>query len=454
MSLNTSFLEALFHHYPATGSHRFLLAISGGLDSVVLAHLSKEARIPVTLAHCNFGLRGAESDRDQAFVQQLAENWGLPLVVKHFDTAQVASEQRLSVQEAARNLRYQWFSELQEEQNFSCTLLAHHADDNIETMLINLFRGTGLQGLTGMREVTKEGHRLLRPLLRFRRSELEQYAIQNNLRWVEDSSNLSTKYTRNFFRLELIPSVQKVFPRVEDNLLDTMNRLNSVQAFFIQEMEAIKRKVVVRKGEELHLPVRLLKKFSSTPLIFEIIRQFGFTEKQVGEVVKLMEAGTGRYIQNETHQIIKHRLWLVIAPRSRDGSLILVGEDESSIPFAAGRLLLERSSITGFRLQKENWIAQVDACQLQFPLLLRKWKTGDYFYPLGMRKKKKIARFLIDQKLSKSAKENIWIIESGGRIVWVAGHRIDDRFKVTEATREVIILKLTTSGLINSLRGR
>lgn len=421
---------------------QLLLAVSGGMDSAVLCELCKQAGFNFTIAHCNFGLRGEESDRDELFVRNLGAKYGVDVFVKKFDTGAYVAEHKMSIQEAARDLRYEWFAQLQKEKGFACTLLAHHADDNIETLLMNFFRGTGLQGMTGMPESDRQ-KRLLRPLLGFRRSELEVFARENNLQWVEDSSNASTKYTRNFFRHELLPAVKNVYPGVEENLLDHMERFKKINALYRSSVEKLKQEVCEPGLAEVRIPVKKLMKYADTPLIYEVIKDYGFGEKQVGEVVKLTEAGSGKFIENERYQIIKHRNWLIIAAKTTMADAIAIGEDRKEIRFGGGVLKLGLIPIEKFSLDQSAGTAQLDSKHIEFPLLLRRWRQGDYFYPLGMPKKKKLARFFIDQKLSKNQKENVWVVESDKKIIWVVGMRIDDRFKVKSSTKDVLQITIS-----------
>ncbi|HTM93934.1 MAG TPA: tRNA lysidine(34) synthetase TilS [Flavisolibacter sp.] len=422
---------------------KFLAAVSGGIDSVVLCELCKKSGIQFAIAHCNFGLRGEESDRDENFVRSLGKKYGVEVFVKKFDTETYANEKKVSIQEAARDLRYHWFVQLKKKNGFSFTLLAHHADDNIETLLMNFFRGTGLQGLTAMPEENLDEKFFLRPLLGVRRKEILEFAKQNNLDWVEDSSNLSSKYTRNFFRNELLPAIQKVFPQAEENLLDNIDRFKQINALYQTSVEELKKKVCEQHASEIRIPILKLMKYRHTSLIYEIIKDYGFGEKQVDEVIKLADADSGKFIGNEKYQIIKHRNWFIIAPRAEIAETIAIEEGMENICFGGGKLELKTISKEKFQLQKKETIAQLDAKHIEYPLILRKWKQGDYFYPLGMRKKKKLARFFIDKRLPKNQKENIWVLESNKKIVWIVGMRIDDRFKVTESTKK--ILKLTAN---------
>lgn len=422
---------------------RYLLAVSGGVDSVVLCELSKAAGLSFAIAHCNFSLRGEESLRDEVFVRSLGEKYGVTVFVQNFDTIAFAEKKKLSIQEAARKLRYDWFDAIRKTHNFSYTLLAHHANDNIETVLMHFFRGTGLEGLTGMPDENREKY-CLRPMLKLKRSEILAFAKERSLTWLEDSSNASDKYTRNFFRNTLIPQVQTVFPQAEDNLLHNIRRLQETATLYNALVEDLKKKICERKGEEVHIPVLKLMPYQNTSLPYEIIKDFGFGEPFVAELLKLAGAGSGKYISNESYRIIRHRAWFIIAPKSITATTLVLEKEEERVAFDNQEMVLTFIEVEKFSLDKSPSVAQLDAGEVQFPLLLRKWKKGDYFYPLGMRKKKKLSRFFIDQKLSQTQKEKVWVLESHKRIVWIVGHRIDDRFKVAENTRKVLQLSLSS----------
>lgn len=410
---------------------------------MVLCELSKAAGLNFAIVHCNFGLRGEESMRDEAFVQSLGERYGAEVFVQRFDTKAFAESHKLSTQEAARILRYDWFEAVRKSNGFDYVLLAHHANDNIETVLMHFFRGTGLEGLTGMPEENKEKH-CLRPMLRLKRSEILSFAKERGLEWVEDSSNASDTYTRNFFRNNLIPQVQTVFPQAEDNILQNIRRLQETATLYNNLVEGLKKKICVVKGEEVHIPVLRLMQYLNTSLLYEIIKPFGFGEPYVAELVKLARAESGKYIANETYRIIRHRAWFIIAPVATTAETTVIEKSDERVAFDNQEMFLKFIRIAKFSLNPSPTVAQLDARELQFPLVLRKWKKGDYFYPLGMRKKKKLARFFIDQKLSQTQKEKVWVLESHKRIVWIVGYRIDDRFKVTEATQQVLQLSLSS----------
>ena len=463
MNLLQRYQQFIKEQYLFSPKDKLILAVSGGIDSVVLCELCKQAGYDFIIAHCNFQLRGEESERDEKFVKDLAEKYKVETKVKKFDTEKFAEENKMSIQEAARVLRYEWFDELvngelsivnrKTEPNihhspFTIHLLtAHHADDNAETALMNFCRGTGLHGLTG---IPLSYEHIRRPMLSFTREEILQFAKENKLEFVEDSSNLSSKYTRNFFRNEIIPAISKVFPQVNENLIDNINRFKEIEKLYKFAVNDIKKKLVKEKGNEWHIPVKQLMSYGNRALIYEVINDFGFTEKQIEEVIKLAESESGKYIDSPSlhYRIIKHRHWFIISPYNSTGSeTIIIEQDNKKVSFEHGVLEFEQLQTTNHKPQTSNNIACLDAKNICYPFILRKWKQGDYFYPLGMKKKKKLSRFFIDQKLSKTEKEKAWVIEMDKKIIWVVGKRIDERFKVTEKTKTV--LKINYMGLPN-----
>jgi tRNA(Ile)-lysidine synthase len=306
---------------------------------------------------------------------------------------------------------------------------------------MNFFKGTGINGLHGI--LPKQGN-IIRPLLFAKKEELTEFAVVNKLAFVEDSSNASDKYTRNYFRNQLIPDLQKVFPQVEDNLLNNIDRFREIEILYQQSVNLHTKKLLEHKGNEIHIPVlKLLKIKPLHTIVYEVIKDYGFTAHQTGEVIVLLKRETGKYIQSATHRILKNRNWLIIAPNiSAKAETILIEEKDKQIEFPQGKLSFELLQITNHKPQTTNLIAQLSASEIKFPLLLRKWKQGDYFYPLGMKKKKKLNRFFIDQKLSLTQKEKTWVIEMDRKIIWVVGLRIDDRFKIADTTKNILQLTL------------
>jgi len=440
MHLQARFNKHWAHTFPQFSKDgHFVLAVSGGADSVVLAHLLKGAGVNFEIAHCNFKLRGAESDRDEAFVKNLAVILDVPFSYKHFDTEAYATAHKISIQEAARNLRYDWFATFN-----TIVITAHHANDNIETVFMHFCRGTGIAGLTGI-EPYKVKERLLRPLLVFHKQEIIDYATEAGIAFVEDSSNASDKYTRNFFRHQVLPSVQEVFPKSEQNILHTIKHLREVSEVYKIAMQKIVSKLQFIHGNEIHIPVLMWQKAKPLDTVsFELLYPYGFTAAQIPEAIKLLDAHNGAVLISPTHRLIKNRNWMILAPleTSTNTSVVVVDQNDTSVHYPGGVLVLQSSAAMVPEASDSN-TCMLYAAALQFPLILRPAATGDYFYPLGMQKKKKLSKFFIDLKLSKTAKEKVWVLVSDNRIAWVIGYRIDNRFKLTPASTAAV--KLTFS---------
>lgn len=421
-----------------TSESHFILAVSGGLDSRTMAELFSRSGYQFSIAHVNFQLR-AEAVFEEEFVRKLAEGYNCQFHTIRFDTEKYALDHRLSVQEAARELRYRWFSELASSyhQRHPFVVTAHHANDDAETLLINFFRGSGIHGLSGIPQ--KQGN-IIRPLLEFKRKELQQFAENNGLEWMEDQSNLSNKYTRNFYRLDVIPLLEVRTPDVIDILKNNIARFRDVDSLYNEIISEKKKKLCKTVGKETHIPILLLQKTTAAKtVLWEIIKEYGYSPDQVNEVWKLFGSDTGRYVASENFRIFRNRKFLVIAPKdSIDASTILIPEKTKNIIFPAGKLQFRISKLTGFKIGESKNVAWIDADEAAFPMILRKWKTGDYFYPLGMPKKKKLSRFFVDQKLSLTEKEKVWVLESDKKIIWVIGLRIDDRVKITDKTHSAL----------------
>lgn len=428
---------------------KLLLAVSGGVDSVVLCDICAEMKYDFIIAHCNFQLRGEESNRDEEFVETLSVKYNVPLVSKRFDTVLFAEENKYSMQVAARHLRYDWFKELMYKDhdvegsisNPEYLVTAHHANDNIETLLMNFFKGTGINGL---KSIAPKNEKIVRPLLFATKEELISYAREKKIKYVEDSSNISNKYTRNYFRNELIPGLQKVFPMVENNLQKNIDKFRDIELLYNQSIQAHILHLAQKINNEVHIPVL---KFSKIPAVstvmYEIIRQYGFSPGQVDDVLHLLKSETGKFVQSHSFRIIRNRKWLIISPLdTSQADNIIIEQDIHCCQFGTKELRLKTFSSHANILSTNENSACFSKDKIVFPLLLRKYKKGDYFYPLGMQKKKKLSKFFIDNKLSLPDKEQVWVLESGKRIIWVVGMRIDDRYKVTDKTKEVLKINL------------
>ena len=420
---------------------KLLIAISGGLDSVVLTHLCHQLDFNFGLAHCNFHLRDDESDADEDFVLQMAEDLDVEVFIEHFETEEYATEHQLSVQMAARELRYQWFEELMTQLNFGYLLTAHHADDNLETFLINLSRGTGLEGLTGIPEMNG---RIVRPLLPFSREQIEAYAKENKLKWREDSTNASNKYLRNKLRHEVIPALKETNPQLLQNFNKTLSFLQDANEIIEDHIVDIQKKVVSVEGDMIKLDIKKIQRLSnSKAYLYQLLKDFNFTEWN--DVEGLLTAQSGKQVFSESHRLLKDRDYLFLSELdtnvilSENEESFLITENQEHLKSPIGTLNVS----TVKRLNRiNNSTIYVDKEKLKFPLTFRKWKEGDYFYPFGMKGKKKLSKYLKDEKLSLIEKEHIWVLCSGNDIVWVTGKRADDRFKVTENTSKILKIEL------------
>ena len=417
---------------------KLLIAISGGIDSVVLAHLCSQMELQFSLAHCNFNLRAEESQKDEAFVVSLAETLGVELFVQHFDTEVYAKAHKCSIQMAARELRYDWFKELAQQLKFDYVLTAHHADDNLETFLINFTRGTGLNGLTGIPMVNDN---IVRPLLPFSRIQIEALAKANQITWREDASNASRKYLRNKLRHEVVPILKEINPQLLDGFQNTLSHLNDTQLIVEDQLLNFKKRAIISK-DDLGTTYKISEfKAVKNPktYLFELFKNYGFTEWN--DIADLLDAQSGKLVKSNSHRLIKHREFLVLTTlchSERSEKPLLISENDSHVETPFGALLFgEVDTIS----ETSNNTIYVDKDLLQFPLELRLWKAGDTFQPLGMTGKKKISKYLKDEKASLVEKENTWVLTTDNKVVWVVGKRVDERFKVKKTTKT--ILKVT-----------
>lgn len=418
---------------------KIIVAVSGGADSMVLAALLHDLQVNIAIAHCNFGLRGAESDGDEAMVRKWAEEKSIPFYVQKFETRKLLDEKGGNLQETARDLRYQWFETLRQQTGFDLIATAHHKQDSVETMLINFFKGTGIAGMHG---ILPQQNKIIRPLLPFTKEELLQTAKENNIPWREDSSNLKEDYTRNAIRHQLFPVIEKIFPQVLDNLSGNTVRFQGAELLYNEAVARYRKKLIEKRKNDWYIPI--LKLQHVVPLdtiVWELIKPFAFSPPQVKDVLHLLHAETGKYVSSADYRIIRNRNFLIITTQQQEASThILIEEQDKKIVTPGFVLAIKHDDFHIADMDKikalDKSMACLDRDKLKFPLVLRPWKTGDYFYPLGMnRKKKKVSRFLIEQKVPLHEKEKIWVLESGKKIAWVVGMRIDERFRITDPTK-------------------
>ena len=419
---------------------KLLLAFSGGIDSVVLAMLLKEAGYHFELAHCNFKLRGKESDADEKFSKDLAGKLNLKIHSHQFKTKEYVKRSKLSVQMAARELRYSWFMDLVKKNKYNYVLTAHHANDAVETILINLIRGTGINGLQG---IPQKQNLIVRPLLFATKNEIQTYAKKNKLNFRNDSSNDEVKYKRNFLRHEIIPGLKKLNPSLESTFENNIRLFKQTAVVLKQFISSKKKEIVTSKKQNLKIDLKkLLKEESAELLLFEWLHPFGFNAAQAEQIFKSLHTKlTGKLFFSSTHKALIDRDFIFVElqePKTSKSEYILKGiSDFKKLPFA-----LEANLSSDKKIISGKKIAQIDFKKPLFPMKLRKWQQGDKFMPLGMQGFKKISDFLINQKLSRFEKENIWLLLNKNEVVWVVGQRLDDRYKINSKTKKILKLQL------------
>lgn len=429
------FQKHLSDNLPFLKEKKLLLAISGGIDSVVLGTLLKQLNYNISLAHCNFKLRGDESDGDENFIKNFASENNLTLHVTSFDTDSFAKDNKLSIQVAARQLRYIWFHQLLQENQLDYILTAHHLDDNLETFLINFTRGTGLEGLTG---IPVQNDKIIRPLLNFNREEIQEFASENKIEWREDSSNSSDKYLRNKLRHDIVPILKSLNPSFLNSFQDTLNHLQQAKSLAEDASILVYKQVVTEKDNQKFFRLFDLKRLPNyEAYLFQWLQPFGF--KAWKDIYDLTEAQSGKFILSENYRLLKDRDFLILEPIQEDNfSTYEVGE-EAQIEFP---IKLKTSRVAEADLQKDSKVIYVDKEKLKFPLIFRKWQEGDYFCPAGIDGKKKVSKYFKDEKLSLSDKESAWLLFSEDQLVWIIGKRQDRRFYIEKTTTQVLKIEL------------
>ena len=416
---------------------KILIGISGGVDSMVLAFLLKKLNFDITLAHVNFNLRGDDSDKDESFVTQWAQKNGLPLHKTSFETNDLAKERKQSIEMVARDLRYDWFEELSKNYGFDFIAVAHHLNDNIETILMNLSRGTGIAGLSGMQDVNGK---IIRPLLIFTREEIEIFATEMNIDWREDLTNAETIFKRNKIRHELVPIFEQLNPSFTDNFLKTVSNLRQTELIQKEYLSNVNYDFWNELDEVIEIDITKLTKIVAFETVLrEKLKPFGFNN--IDDVISSFKLESGKEYFSSTHRIVKDREKLILEEiRENSENIFYINGKTIELIYPIHIRLKKIDKLTN---NTDNNIAQLDRGKLKFPLKLRKWKDGDFFYPQGMRGKKKISKYFKDEKYSLIDKENQWLLESDNKIVWVVGKRIDDKFKVTNSTSEILQLTLS-----------
>lgn len=424
--------QALF-----SADDKILLTVSGGIDSIAMLQCFKEAAIvDFGVAHCNFGLRGEDSDEDELFVQKLAKRAKVSFHTHYFETEAFADEEKISIQMAARQLRYSWFQILVDTYGYNYIATAHHRNDSIETVFFNLIKGTGIAGLHG---ISPKSGKIVRPILFADKEMIMDFVAQKQLSWREDSSNESVKYARNAIRHDVIPIFKKINPDLENTFQQTMERLLQVEAVFNKSVATLKEKVLVKRENDVFLSLDKLKNEEvGTAMFWEAIKEYGFNYAQSKEIFERMFKGPGKIFDSATYRLNVDREYLIISPKLNKAFFpSAVNQGQELYEGSDLKLSFSTTASEHYKITSNKGLAALDLELLRFPLEIRKWRHGDVFFPLGMKKKKKISDFMIDEKIPLNLKERVFVLTSDNKIVWVVGYRIDDRFKITENTKTV-----------------
>lgn len=420
------FKQHIAQKFPEIFNGKTLLAVSGGVDSMVLLHLYFALKLDFAVAHCNFQLRGTESDLDEKLVADFCIKNNIPCFVERFDTMQIVEARKVSIQIAARELRYNWFKQICIDQNYQFIATAHHLDDQAETFLINFTRGTGIDGLVGIPE---KNENIIRPLLSFSREDILKYAIENEIAWREDQSNASTKYLRNKMRHLVLPVLKEENAEFLKSFQNTLNHLKQTQLLANDAVAFFEKDCVKMIDDQLEIDLEKAQNFNNNKIyLLQVLKRYGFTSAD--EIKKICSSEAGKVLKNEQYTILKDRKKLIVFEEKsvlKHVFYIKSKDDVLNLPF-----LMNISEVETEEFNTDKRTIFVNSNLLKWPLVLRRKKTGDYFQPFGMNGIKKVSKFFKDEKLSKIQKDNTWILENGdGKIIWIVGLRADDRFKIT-----------------------
>ena len=417
---------------------KILLAVSGGKDSVAMVDLFSKSQLNIGILHCNFKLRNNDSDLDEQLVEEIAQSYQVPFFKKNFDTKNYAEDKGISIQMAARELRYDWFEQIRESEGYDYVATAHHKNDVVETMLINLTKGTGIAGLHG---ILNKKEKVIRPLLCYTSQEITDFVKEQHLSYREDSSNTEVKYTRNKIRHQIIPKLEEINPSLIETLYDESQQFLELEQILIQKIDSEKKKYLKEEGDLIKIDIQKLLKL--TPLrsyLYYFLKDSGFNIADVKNIIDGLDNHSGKTYYSSTHQLVKDRNELILRKKGKPSTtefLINSTKDLEKLPFCLNLEVVDE--LSDLKINKSSNYAYLDANEVTFPLTIRKWEKGDAFRPLGMKGFKKVSDLFIDNKFSLVDKEDCWLLLSSKKIIWLIGHRIDDRFKVTDKTKKLFV---------------
>ena len=417
-----------------------LLAISGGVDSVVMSALFHQAKLNFAIAHCNFGLRGVASDQDEVWVRTLAQQYKVDFYAHSFDVSTYAKTKGISIQMAARTLRYAWFQQLCTQYGFEKVSTAHHHNDSLETVLLHLTKGTGIAGIRGIQPA--QG-RYIRPLLFTDKAAILKYAQKEGLSWREDYSNNQDTYSRNLIRNQVVPWLKKLNPSLETTSKRTLERLTQVEAIFNEKLATIRQEICYHQGGDYYIAINVIRdKPWASVVTWELLKSFGFNFVQIQDLLAHKHA-SGTMVESKSHRLyVDREHWIVTTYAEPNTQSYVIDTTTQYLTIPPHTLQCSSRRRHQYTIVANNNVAALDRAQLRFPLVVRKWQPGDAFYPLGMQRQKKLSDFFIDNKISRPHKAQTWVVTSGGEIVWVMGYRIDNRFRVTDSTNQVYEMQI------------
>lgn len=425
------------HALFTTDTDKLLLAVSGGVDSMVMLFLFQQIDVPVAVAHCNFKLRGKDSDGDQKMVKEYCEQHHIKFLSKTFETQSFAKDQGISIEMAARELRYAWFDQMYQQHEFTKIATAHHSGDALETIIYNLAKGTGINGLIGIKP---KRNNIIRPLLFTNREKIEAYALENNIPWRTDASNFDNIYHRNRIRNEVLPHLQKINTNLEETILFTLERMRAAADIFQEQVDEFYQKAIESTSEGINInKSTLLNNRHALVFLTEILTHYKFNYHQVRQIENALTGTPGKVFYSKSHQLTIDRKWVFIdQKKNKTKNIYTITDTTQQLEMQDGTLKVERKARENFTLSRQVNVAAMDLDKIGFPITVRRWRHGDKFKPLGMQGSKLVSDFLIDHKIPVNLKNEIYLLESKNQVVWIVNYRLDDRFKITENTSTIL----------------